>query len=792
MIKNFVKIIDPFRKRKILLFIILIFLTCIFSYGQIMDMYFFLEDYLILYSIQNPNSPDAGYGSGIFGRPYGYAVTPFIPFYYLFGLNPFGYYLIEIILYFLTALSVYFITKTLTGNTKVALGASLIFASGYVGSESLYRLAVGWQNILAGLFISLTAAFYYKYIKCPKLKYYFIALAVYIFTSEFSFYRAHGIIIVILSLEILFNFKAIRSIFQMVPFIFSYWYFYVYSLPFIEQGSKLASFIEIVFTQKNYHFLITPFKTLENLFLPDKFHVPLLVFVVLMLLILALTKSKKLLFCLIFAISNFLVHFYVSPGTPQETTHRYLTVSFIGVAMFWAICLNEVFKKTYFYLFFCMIIVIINLSLVRQDQLDILQNRSQPSSSFWQAFKDEVQNLSKNSVIYIDSKKDGLSRPARDAAVGAGSMGPTTSFAAHYGLSWRDIYLAENFNEVLNLIKEKKISKDNVFTFFYVKNSGLVNTTNQTRDALFGKKNILKIENYSKIEIPISTPVQLKFTSDTSIEAPKIGYSDKKINLVRYLQFLTSRENFWETAKVKANTQVKYAEISNIYDNNLQTSWRADDLTWRDYHNAQVIVDLGKPKQIGGTRLTPATISRAPMNYSYECSIDGNNWSDLYRVERKTDKIEPFSDRFKDNSCVYLRLTILKTISGGPPQISEIEVIESPYIDLDVKLAEDIEASPFKYLDSIEEVNILADYFVENGVFGKICTFTNLYNNQPECKKHKFKMGVDDMGSFFVSQGGSIMQKVDFIVPEGIFIKTSNVELEYLNYKDLETLGYIK
>ena len=112
----------------------LILLVSIFAYGQIVGMYFFLEDYLILYSIQHPNSPDAGYGSGIFGRPYGYAVTPFIPFYYLFKLEPFGYYAIEIILYFFAALAVYYLAKNLTGEKRIAFAASLIFASGFIGS----------------------------------------------------------------------------------------------------------------------------------------------------------------------------------------------------------------------------------------------------------------------------------------------------------------------------------------------------------------------------------------------------------------------------------------------------------------------------------------------------------------------------------------------------------------------------------------------------------------------------------------------------------------------------------
>src|SRR3990167_10594771 len=167
-----------FKSYKLLLGGLVLLLITFLAYGKILGMYFYLEDYLILYSIQHPESSQAGYGSGIFGRPYGYAVTPFIPFYYLFGLEPWGYYLVEVVLYFIVSLVVYFFTKTLTGSRKIALGSALIFASGYVGSGSLYRLAVGWQNLLAAVFISLSAALYFKYVKNPTLKYYLLAFAV--------------------------------------------------------------------------------------------------------------------------------------------------------------------------------------------------------------------------------------------------------------------------------------------------------------------------------------------------------------------------------------------------------------------------------------------------------------------------------------------------------------------------------------------------------------------------------------------------------------------------------------
>ncbi len=772
----------------------LVLLVCFLAYGQITGMYFFLEDYLILYSIQNPNSSDAGYGSGVFGRPYGYAVTPFIPFYHLFGLNPQGYYLVEIILYFLAALAVYFLAKTLTGSRKAAFGSALIFASGYVGSGSLYRLAVGWQNLLAAIFISLSAALYYRYVKNLKMKYYLLAFAFYLFTSEFSFYRAHGIILVILGIEILFNFKPIRSLIRMLPFVLSYWYFYIYSLSGVmDQGSKASSFAKIIFTQENYRFLLTPFKTLENLFIPNQFNFPLLIFIGILFGILTWKRSKLLIYCLIFAIANYLVYFYGSPGTSQETTHRYLTISFVGVALFWGIFLGEVFRSTRKYLFFCILIVITNLVLVRTEQVSLLQNRSQPTRQFWQAFIREVQNLPKQSAIYIDSKNDGISKPARDAALGAGSMSATASFAVYYGLKWQDIYLAETFSELLSLVRDGKVEKDNIYTFFYSRQDGLVNTTQETKKTLWGDGSQVNIGARSDINLTYYSPVILKFSSGVNIDFSSVKYStETQVDLSRYFPFLLSRDRYYDKVFVTATSEARYAGIGNIKDRDEDSGWKGNDLSWHDKHKEEVILNLGEVRRIGAVRIIPGSLPRVPTKYIYECSTDGASWEQLASFENKIAKAEPFTDKFKNADCAFVKLTIYSTVSDGPPQISEIEVLESKFSDLDIGLADAIEKDPFTFMKSASDIPILSRYFAESGIDGKICVYTDKYKLlEPVCKRYKFRPGIDNNGLFFVDQGGTVLQKIEFLLPSQVKLSIKNAEVEYLTYVQLEKMGYI-
>lgn len=779
-----------FKKYPFLLSGILIFLVCLLAYGQIAKMYFYLEDYLILYSVQHPSSPEAGYGSGVFGRPYGYAVTPFIPFYYLFGLEPEGYYIVEIFLYFLAALTVYFCAKTLTKTKLVALGSALIFASGYVGSSSLYRLAVGWQNILATIFLTLTVTFYYKYVKSPHRKLYFLALIFYLFTSEFSFYRAHGIILLILGIEVLFNFKLWRSVLRMVPFILSYWYFYIFSInSFIDQDSKFASFMNKVFAKDNLQYPLSFLKTLENIFIPDKFNVPLLFFICSLLGILIWKKSKILIFCLVFIIANFLVYFYNAPEDIQETTHRYLTVSFVGASIFFGVFLNKVFKGTYKYLFFCLLIVILNLSLVRREQANILTNRSQPTREFWRSFQSQVHILPKHSAIFIDSRRDRVSKPARDAALGAGSMSATTSFAVYYGLEWEDIYLAENFSELLNLVKTGKVNQDNIYTFYYSRQDGLVNTTQKIKSALFGNSSLINIGDLNNINLPFYSPGLLKFTSDIETHFSDKNYTgDNGSELSKYFSFITSRNHYWDKVLATATSEVKDGAIKNITDRNEQSSWKGDDLDWSKKHSEEVVLNLGENRQIGAVRMVPAFLARVPTKYQYECSIDGMNWRKLDSFEKKISNIEPFIDEFKEMNCVFVKLIIYKTVSDNPPQISEIEVLEGKFADLNVSYAEAIEEDPFQHTQSLSDRQMVIEYFRENGIIGKICIHDNKYESPPQyCKKHKFRLGVDNNGKFFIDQGGTVLEKIEFLLPSQLKLSIKNATLENLNFDQLKS-----
>ena len=453
--------------------------------------------------------------------------------------------------------------------------------------------------------------------------------------------------------------------------------------------------------------------------------------------------------------------------------------------------MSKVFKNTRRYLFFCIIIVVLNLVLVRQEQSSLLQNRSQPTHAFWQSFQKEIQVLPKQSVIYIDSKQDGVSKPIRDAAIGAGSMSATTSFAVYYGLEWQDIYLAETFPEFLKFIESKKIDRESIYTFFYSREGGLINTTKEVKTALFKQSEVVKVVNLNDIKIIYNSPVILKFSPSFIVDFSNIDISSNtEVDLSNYLSFLSSRNRYWDMVSVTASSEAEYAEIENISDQDETTGWRGVDLIWQKNHKEEVVLNLGEIRRIGGIRVIPGSIGRVPTKYSYECSLDGINWVDLTNFERNVDKSMPFTDNFKSN-CSFIKLTIYKTVADGPPQISEIEILENNFVNLDFVLAEEIEKNPFKFLKSETDKQTLSDYLYNNGLIGKICIHTNKHkSSEPVCKKYKFQL-TNNEESFLIDQGGTMIEKIEFLLPPQIKLTVNKSEIEYQTFDQLQNRGYV-
>ena len=786
------------EKRWFIVCVILIFLVTFLAFEQTLKMYLWTDIYSLIYKVNHPHEQAGVYGTGILGRdgPYRWTAVFFLPFYLLFGLEPKGYYLVGIIFYFLASMTVYFFAKILTENKKIALGASLIFASGYVGSSSLYEIDDSYHNLISAILLTLTAAFYYKFIKSKRWLFYIITLLLYFTTMEVAYIRAHGIFLFILCMEALFNLNITKSSLRMAPFLIGYLFNYVFSTGnYLSltgntgNTSLIQSFIRVVFIDRNFTYLLTPFQTLENIFIPDKFNLPLWIFIVILSGVLIWKKNKILLYSLIFTVSNFLVYFLYYPQGVQQTAHRYLNPSFVGSSIFLSSLMYFLFQRKYKYLYFLLVgfVVVFNLTQVRGYQESLVLGISQPSRKFWESLKSQIPSLPKGSALYFDIKNEGSSKPAYVNAITVGAMPGLVSFATHYDLNQKELFLPETFDELLELLHKNKVSTNNFYTFFYSLDTGIVNTTETTRNALFSNPSKFLIKDLSNVNIKHTSPAILDFTLSVKLDfqEPELREASSGI-LMQYLPYLSSKQNFYKTATFTASSQAKYTEISNIHDQNPSTSWRAFNDFIHNSEPIEVTVDLGVIKRIGGVKIVPAAFGRIPTKYTYECSQDGEKWGNPVNFEKKVDKVTTYVDKFSETLCQFIKLRIYDTVLHDSPQISEMEVLENNFEDLNFELADKVNKNPFLYAASPDQRELLIKYIIKNGYEGDICVLTDKFKpTEPQCQKYKFQLGTLN-GSLQVRQGGTVIQKIKFVTPPEIRVNVMKLTLEHLTYKQLE------
>ena len=197
MLKNVFSFI---KKREFLSVCVLLLIIVLVSYGKTLNMYWWVDDWGLLFKMVHPASGPGNLGAGIWGEgAYRFLATPFIFLYSLFGTNAQPYFILGLTQYFFAAVVVYLFTKELTKNKLIALGASVIFASGYIGSYALYRLSNSYQLSEATIIVYLSALFFVKYLRNSEKKNYFYSLFLYLAALIFVFLRSPGSIVVIFS-----------------------------------------------------------------------------------------------------------------------------------------------------------------------------------------------------------------------------------------------------------------------------------------------------------------------------------------------------------------------------------------------------------------------------------------------------------------------------------------------------------------------------------------------------------------------------------------------------------------
>lgn len=107
------------KKYSSLLLIIAAILVVLIAYGQTLRMYFWQDDFALLFKLQHLQEPAGSFGSGVIGSgPYKYLISFFVPFFPLFKLNAFPYFLVGFLSYLLVTLVFYFFASEIFSDKK--------------------------------------------------------------------------------------------------------------------------------------------------------------------------------------------------------------------------------------------------------------------------------------------------------------------------------------------------------------------------------------------------------------------------------------------------------------------------------------------------------------------------------------------------------------------------------------------------------------------------------------------------------------------------------------------------
>lgn len=456
---------------------ILIFSVVILAYWQTMFFFVWQDDHAVMFKLQHPIESAGQFGTGIYDRSSSYrgVISLLLPIYNLFGTNTVIFYSIGMIVYFVAALSVYFLIRQLTKNKNIAFSGSLIFASGYVGAESLWRIFNSIHTSHTIIALCLTLILYKKFIDqkilFKKLLIYILTIFLFSFTIDTGFVRAHGFIFAVVGLEMLWNFHPLFSLVRLLPFLVIFYRFYIESNT---AASEITSVLAEMYNEQNLGVFLIPFKNLHNMFIPSLWQIPLWLFTFLLILILIKLKNKVLWFSLILMIGSYVVFFIHTPTQVFPSLHRYFLIAAVGSAIFISTCVANIYQKKYLFLA-TGFIVLMHIILLNLEHYGFIKDRSMPARDFYQTLKKEMPQIPIGSLLYFKVKNELRDKNTFENAIfGVGSMPNSTAIAWQYNIDRYGFYLAFNALEASSVIKSHNIPPEKVYTFYYSLDSGLI------------------------------------------------------------------------------------------------------------------------------------------------------------------------------------------------------------------------------------------------------------------------------------------------------------------------------
>ena len=207
------------------IYYILLAVVVLFSYHQLLGMYFWRDDYTGLYLGQLANlSTHPG-----FAYPYHLALLLERYARQFFGLNASYYFLTVIILYVIASWLLFYFLKRLVSNLLIAFFSTLVFAAGFVGQDAMkMTMGDGLGTILALDILLAGFVTFLIYLQNGKKVWLVSSLIAFALTLEITPQRTGSSLLIFLALDWIISWKRksqeliIRNVLFLLVFLIQY------------------------------------------------------------------------------------------------------------------------------------------------------------------------------------------------------------------------------------------------------------------------------------------------------------------------------------------------------------------------------------------------------------------------------------------------------------------------------------------------------------------------------------------------------------------------------------------
>lgn len=636
--------------------------------------------------------------------------------------------------------------------------------------------------------------------------------------------------------------KSLLSLFiRYVPFLLiSYWYVF---LPGSGSSAdeRIFSFFSIDF-QKQIFWVLGRVLLFEEWIKPLGFNpatfswssVGFILFS--LILILALSyfsgksqrQSKALLisiFLTIFGYIGYLIAISTELLSSSGHTNRYLTMTSIGYSfMFPTVAylivnnlkfLRKATTKNIIIVILTLPFILTMIFTARKYEENI-SRRSIIADRFYTQLKTHVPSISGKNYFYFDRTDSHPTDSLFDSILLGAFMPKDTAIATfyeasidleQYQFSENSVVILNSFEELLDVIKSGEATEENLHTFYFDEN-GLHSTKNELFLLLKAEDKSFKIPREAFIEEKGATATRLTITNLEvgSVTPMRLGvdlrigkrdtssfsfpFSDPQTNVeVEWvsvnksfiLDYLLSRERYYKSVQIEASSSDKRFPQELMVDSKLDTAWAYDENLWLLRKKPVIDIDLGEQRKVGKLVWESVIPKRKPSKYQIQTSSDGVTWRGT-KINRSQVVIsdKPFSvEEFEPRIARFIRIEIEDTQTNWTPWISEIEVVEETYSDVDLHLAHLIKDNPFLYIKDEEDLFKSYEYLkqtIKLMVLSKTNKDINIQNNY----KVEIPIFLDSVYHTYqtiIPPRGTELEEIALELNGPVFLEISNVQI---------------